>query len=55
MSPVSRLNTYVSNAKIPWEKDTSVKDKVLMEVGSIEARTGSGSSFSQKWFRNYLS
>jgi hypothetical protein len=55
MNPVSRLNAYVSNAKMPWEKDTSTKEKVLMEVGSVEAWTGTGSNFSQKWFKNYPS
>jgi hypothetical protein len=55
MNPVSRLNAYVTNAKMPWEKDTSTKEKVLMEVGSVEAWTGTGSSFSQKWFKNYPS
>lgn len=35
MNPVSRLNAYVTNAKMPWEKETTTKDKVLMEVGSI--------------------
>lgn len=53
MNPVSRLNAYVSNAKMPWEKDTGVKEKVLMEVGSVECWAGTGSNFNQKWFKCY--
>lgn len=55
MNPVSRLNAYVTNAKMPWEKDTGAKEKVLMEVGSIECWRGTGSNFSQAWSKNYPS
>jgi hypothetical protein len=55
MNPVSRLNAYVTNAKMPWEKDSGPKEKVLMEVGSVEAWSGTGSNFNQKWFKNYPS
>lgn len=55
MNPVSRLNSYVSNTKMPWEKDILAKGKVLMEVGSVEAWTESGPNFQQKWAKNYPS
>lgn len=35
MNPISRLNAYVTNSKMPWEKDTATKEKVLLEVGSV--------------------
>lgn len=55
MSPVSRLNAYVSNSKMPWEKDTGVKEKVLLEVGSVESWAASGNGYTKKWAKYYPS